>query len=200
MQIKNGFPLFLFYVYVVRSEFIIQVASQTTSKVVDMYLHEDFFVVTMNVKGALRWNGAEPIHVGLIEKRQTAGPIIVEAAMAAIRTITDCHHVWHLFPFLIGDLHSLTILKVRHNLIALVVAVEGNSLDLSVHALCLINQRLTRLIKEVVIILIHDFATEGDRHGLLGHRCYSISTFRYLLSNLFSPSIFYYVLRKKIEP
>lgn len=195
---KKGFPYFLFLcMYVVRLEFVTDVASQTTFKVVDVHLHEDFFVVAMNVKGALRWNGAEPIHVGLVQKRQAAGPIIVEPARTAIRTITDCQHMRHLFPFLISDLHSLTNLKVGHDLIALVVAVERNSLDLSIHALRMINQRLTRLIKEVVIVLIHDFATEGDSHGLLGHRCYSVSTFRYLLSNLCSPSIFYYGLCSK---
>ena len=194
---KQGFPSFYFCVCVVRSEFIIQVASQTTFKVVDVHLHEDFFVVAMNVKGAFRWNGAEPIHVGLVQKRQAAGPIIVEPARVTICTITDCQHVRHRFPFLIGDLHSLTILKVGHDLITLVVAVERNSLDLSIHALRMINQRLTRLIKEKVIKLIHDFAAEGDSHGLLGHRFYSVSTFRYLLSNLFSPSIFYYELCSK---
>jgi hypothetical protein len=41
-----------------------------------------------------------------------------------------------------------------------------------------INQRLARLIKEAVIGLIHNFATEGDRHDFLGY--YSVSTFCFL--------------------
>lgn len=166
---KRVSPIFIFmYMYVVRSEFITDVASQTTFKVVEVHLHEDFYVVAMNVKGAFLWNGVKPIHVGLVQKRQAAGPIIVEPARTAIRTITDCQHMRHLFPFLISDLHSLTNLKVGHDLIALVVAVERNSLDLSIHALRMINQRLTRLIKEEIIKLIHDFAAEGDSHDLLG--------------------------------
>lgn len=154
--------------YVVRSEFITEVASQTAFKVVEMHLHEDLYIVAMNMKGTLRWNGAEPIHVGLVQKRQAASPIIVEEARVVIRTVADCQHVRHRFPFLISDLHSLTILKVRHDLIALVVTVEGNSLDLSVHALCMIHHRLACLIKEEVIELIH--VTEGDHHGWTG--CY----------------------------
>jgi hypothetical protein len=58
-----------------------------------------------------------------------------------------------------------------------------------------INQRLTRLIKEAVIGLIHDFAIESDSHGFLG--CYSVYTFCYLLTNQCSPSIFYYGLGSK---
>jgi len=164
----------------VRLEFVIEAASQTASKVIEVHLHEDFYIVAMNVKGALRWNGVKPIDVGLVQKRQAAGPIIVEAARTGICIITDCHHVRHLFPFLIGDLRSLTILKVRHDLIALIVTVEGNSLDLSIHTLCVINQRLARLIKEAVIGLIHNFATEGDSHGFLG---YLVSTFCFLLTD-----------------
>jgi hypothetical protein len=151
----------------VRLEFVIDVASQAVSKVVEVHLHKDFFVVAMKMKGAFRWNSAEPIHVGLVEKRQAAGPIIGEASRMAIRTVTDCQHVRHLFPFLIGDLQSLTNLKVRHDLIALVVTVERNSLDLSVHALRMINQRFARFIKEEVIGLIH--VIEGVRHELLGY-------------------------------
>ena len=149
-----------------RLEFVTEVASQTTFKVVEVHLHKDFYIVAMDMKGALRWNGAEPIHVGFVQKRQAAGPVIVEPARMVIRTVTDCQHVWHCFPFLIGDLHSLTNLKVRHDLIALVVAVEGNSLDLSVHALCMIHQRLARFIKQEVIGLIH--VIEGVSHGLFG--------------------------------
>ena len=160
-----------------------------------MHFHEEFYVVAMNMKGAFRWNGVKPIDVGLVQKRQAASPIIVEAARTGICIVTDCQHVRHFFPFLISDLRSLTILKVRHDLIALVVTVEGNSLDLSIHALCVINQRLTRLIKEAVIGLIHDFAIESDSHGFLG--CYSVYTFCYLLTNQCSPSIFYYGLGSK---
>ena len=179
-----------------RLEFVIEAASQTTSKVIEVHLHEDFYIVAMNMKGAFRWNGVKPIDVGLVQKRQAASPIIVEAARTGIRIITDCQHMRHLFPFLIGDLPSLTIRKVRHDLIALVVTVEGNSLDLSIHALCVINQRLARLIKEAVIGLLH--VTERDSHGFIG--CYLVSTFCYLLTNQCSPSIFYYELSNKNRP
>ena len=150
-----------------RLEFVIEAASQTAFKVVEVHLHEDFYIVAMNMKGTLCWNGVKPIHVGFVQERQAAGPIIVEEARTVIRTVTDCQHMRHRFPFLIRDLQSLTILKIRHDLITLVVTVEGNSLDLSVHALCMIHQRLARLIKEEVIELIH--VTEGVRHELLGY-------------------------------
>lgn len=164
-----------------RLEFVIEAASQTAFKVVEVHLHEDFYIVAMNMKGTLCWNGVKPIHVGLVQKRQATGPIIVEEARTVIRTVTDCQHVRHRFPFLISDLQSLTILKIRHDLIALVVTVEGNSLDLSIHTLCVIDQRLARLIKEAVIGLIHNFATEDGSHGFLGY--YSVSTFCFLLTD-----------------